>query len=65
MIEYKLKDNAILKDGHTMFLEDAVLDLNRKSYLELKRENLVELYKNIDSYNHYEIKEKIKEIIIS
>lgn len=65
MVEYKLKDNKILKDGHTMFLEDAVLDLNRKSYLESKREELKELYINIDSFNYQQIQDKIKEILLS
>lgn len=32
--KYELKNGAILKDGHTMFLEDVVRDLNRKSQLE-------------------------------
>lgn len=35
--EYKLKGSIhITKDGHTMFREDIVNDLNRKSYLEEK-----------------------------
>ena len=34
MIEYKMKNGNILKDGHTMFLQDVVKDLNRKAYLE-------------------------------
>ena len=34
MIEYKLKNDNVLKDGHTMFNYDVVKDLNRKSYLE-------------------------------
>ena len=32
--KYELKKGKILKDGHTMFFEDVVMDLNRKSYLE-------------------------------
>ena len=31
---------VILKDGHTMFSEDVVRDLNRKSYLEAENERL-------------------------
>jgi len=34
--KYELKNGNILKDGHTMFPEDVVMDLNRKSYLEGK-----------------------------
>lgn len=34
--KYTLKGNDILKDGHTMFPQDIVTDLNRKSYLEEK-----------------------------
>ena len=34
MVEYKLKNGNILKDGHTMFLQDVVSDLKRKAYLE-------------------------------
>lgn len=65
MIKYKLNGEKILKDGHTMFLEDVVLDLNRKSYLESKREELKELYINIDSFDYQQIQDKIKEILIS
>ena len=32
--KYELKNGNILKDGHTMFLEDIAQDLRRKSYLE-------------------------------
>jgi hypothetical protein len=38
MIEYKLKKGNILKDGHTMFLQDVVKELNRKAYLENLKE---------------------------
>lgn len=40
--KYTLQDqliddyNKILKDGHVMFLQDVIKDLNRKSYLEKK-----------------------------
>ena len=34
MVKYKLKKGNILKDGHTMFLQDVVQDLKRKAYLE-------------------------------
>ena len=34
MIKYTVKNNNILKDGHTMFLEDVARELNRKEYLE-------------------------------
>lgn len=37
MIEYELKNEKILKDGHTMLLKDVVTDLNRKSFLENER----------------------------
>lgn len=33
---------AILKDGHTMFLQDVVIDLNRKSFLEKEYKKLQE-----------------------
>lgn len=33
--EYKKANyNGVTKDGHTMFIEDIVKDLNRKSFLE-------------------------------
>lgn len=31
--KYELKNDKILKNGHTMFLEDVLTDLQRKSYL--------------------------------
>ena len=34
MVKYELKNGNILKDGHTMFLQDVVSDLKRKAYLE-------------------------------
>jgi polyhydroxyalkanoate synthesis regulator phasin len=39
-VKYKLKSNNILKDGHTMFLNDVVKDLKRKSYLESENASL-------------------------
>ncbi|QDP67524.1 MAG: hypothetical protein Unbinned5350contig1004_31 [Prokaryotic dsDNA virus sp.] len=33
-IKYKESSVGITKDGHTMFVQDIVKDLNRKSYLE-------------------------------
>jgi len=39
MVLYELKNGDIIKDGHTMFMEDVVKDLNRKSYLEEKLVN--------------------------
>jgi hypothetical protein len=42
--KYELKDGNILKDGHTMFLEDVVGCLERKSYLEdLRKPHRVKL----------------------
>lgn len=35
MIEYKLENGSITKDGHAMFLEDVVKELNRKASLEV------------------------------
>lgn len=35
--KYELKNDKILKNGHTMFLEDVLSDLQRKSYLETER----------------------------
>lgn len=37
MVLYKLRGANIIKDGHTMFKEDVVRDLNRLSYLEDQR----------------------------
>lgn len=34
---YELKNDKILKNGHTMFLEDVIYDLNRKAFLESER----------------------------
>ena len=34
MIKYTQHGSKILKDGHTMFTEDVIQDLNRKVYLE-------------------------------
>ena len=34
---YELKNDKILKNGHTMFLQDVVYDLNRKAFLESER----------------------------
>ena len=34
MVKYELKKGDILKDGHTMFLQDVVKDLNRGAFLE-------------------------------
>ena len=31
---YQLKDGQILKNGHTMFLQDVVKEMNRKAHLE-------------------------------
>lgn len=39
MIKYELKGAFILKDGHAMFLEDVVKELNRKAHLEAVIEN--------------------------
>lgn len=38
---FELKDGKILKDGHTMFFEDVVKELNRKSFLEKERLNYI------------------------
>lgn len=43
--KYKLKNGNILKNGHTMFLEDVVTDLERKSYLEDKLKGEHDPYK--------------------
>lgn len=38
MVKYKLKqDGTITKDGHTMFKQDIVTDLNRIAFLEENR----------------------------
>ena len=43
--KYELRKDNILKDGHTMFLTDAVKDLNRKSFLEKQNKELREKIK--------------------
>jgi len=57
-MKYKLKNGNILKDGHTMFLEDVVKDLNRKAYLE---ENSCPLYVNFKK-SCIALKEREKEL---
>ena len=44
---YKLKNNDIIKDGHTMFLQDVVADLNRKHFLESETAELKEGLKHV------------------
>ena len=34
--KYKEENGIILKDGHKMFIDDVVKDLNRRSFLELE-----------------------------
>ena len=38
---YRIRDRGILKDGHSMLVEDVVNDLNnyRRGYLKLQEEN--------------------------
>jgi hypothetical protein len=47
--EYKVHFGGALKDGHTMFINDVVADLNRKSFLESEvislRKSIAELEK--------------------
>lgn len=60
---YALKNNKITKDGHTMFLDDILTDLNRKDYLEKQRNKLIDFYINFESIelgNHNTI---LKEIL--
>lgn len=40
-VKYEKQGCRILKDGHTMFLEDVVTDLNRKAFLEVDRIKLL------------------------
>ena len=51
MIKYKFKNGEVLKDGHTMFPQDIVKDLNRKAYLEHKGEGMINktMQKVVDS----------------
>ena len=53
--KYELKNDKILKNGHTMFLEDVLTDLQRKSYLESERLKQIEeskvLYSPTDVLN--------------
>ena len=51
--KYELKNNKILKNGHTMFLEDVLTDLQRKSYLESER--LKKLEENKSSYTPIDV----------
>lgn len=49
MIKYELKNGKILKDGHTMFLEDVVMELNQKAKLDYNKrsiEDRKELFKD-------------------
>jgi hypothetical protein len=57
--KYQVHFSGVLKDGHTMFIDDVVTDLNRKSFLEaevieLRREN-AELEKELDSALYFNI----------
>lgn len=62
-MKYTLKNNSILDNGHTMFLEDVVQNLNRKEYLENKRKELIFLYKDIDDYQYNELKTQLYNIL--
>lgn len=62
-MKYTLKNNSILDNGHTMFLEDVVQNLNRKEYLENKRKELIFLYKDIDDYEYNELKTQLYNIL--
>lgn len=62
-MKYTLKNNSILDNGHTMFLEDVVQNLNRKEYLENKRKELILLYKDIDEYKYSELKTQLYNIL--
>jgi hypothetical protein len=61
MVDYKLKNGNILKDGHTMFLQDAVSDLRRKAYLEDAREIQAKIIENQDQVI-IDLKELLAEI---
>ena len=63
MVQYELKGHNVLKDGHTMFVNDIVYDLQRKSVLEDGRGRLGELYNDFAMYEPKEIKSKIEEIL--
>lgn len=64
--KYELKNDKILKNGHTMFLEDVLSDLKRKSYLESERLKQIEeskvLYSPTDVLN---IIENVKRDVLS
>jgi len=49
--EYKKTKRGITKDGHTMFDQDIVADLNRKSYLEKQLAQYKSIVKTVDSEN--------------
>lgn len=50
--EYELKNDKILKNGHTMFLEDVVTDLKRLAYLESMRSALQPIGSSKDLLSH-------------
>ena len=39
--KYEITKAGITKDGHTMFEQDIVKDLNRKSFLEAERNSIL------------------------
>ena len=41
-------DKNFMKDGHTMFPQDIVKDLNRKSYLEKENDELRDILNNLE-----------------
>lgn len=45
---YEAKPYAILKDGHTMAVEDIAKELNRKSYLEEENAELMQMIQDKD-----------------
>lgn len=57
MIEYKLTNYEITKDGHRMFLGDVVKDLNRRAYLEVENEKLKKKCAELTLKHKPEVKE--------
>ena len=54
MEKYELtKDEKFLKNGHTMFDEDVLSDLNRKAFLEVEVLELRKKIKEVDNTNYY------------
>lgn len=55
--EYKVKGTDITKDGHTMFIDDVVRGLNRKSILESEKVALTQRIAELEARKEKDSKE--------